>query len=127
MSARREGQCSEISYNGRWPGDCPRAAVEDGMCRSHLAGKRRRDARIADQQARWADEAARRAFVNAWRDQHPRGTWGDIWQCPLCGQAIQTTIESAQYQQYDIKRHQHEHGADWTAYEAIGAGDGGAT
>lgn len=65
-------------------------------------------------------EAAQAAYVAAWRAEHPTGTWGEIWGCPLCGKVIQTTTEGAQYHQHDIEAHQEMHGLSWTAYQAAG-------
>lgn len=65
-------------------------------------------------------QAAQAAYVAAWRAEHQRGIWGAIWACPLCGKAIQTTIEGAQYHQHDVEAHQQMHGADWAAYLAAG-------
>lgn len=66
------------------------------------------------------DLAAQERYARQWREQHPRGTWGDIWVCPLCGKAIQTTIESARYHTGDVEGHRVMHGEDWLVFRAAG-------
>ncbi len=70
------------------------------------------------------DLAAQERYARQWREQHPRGTWGDIWVCPLCTKAIQDITQNATYHPYDIERHQEQHGDSWRAYERLAAPGG---
>ena len=94
------------------------------MCRPHLSGKRRRDARIAADNARYDAERAREKFVREWRQQNPDLVSGSSWECPLCRRILQAGESEEHYETFlasMIGKHQRFHGEDWTAYEALGA------
>jgi hypothetical protein len=130
-----EGQCSGTSYQNGWPGNCTRAAKEDGLCGQHLAGKHRKEERRRQSDASWERQRehyrrrdAQAAFVREWREAHPDEVFTDGWACPLCGQVIQTKNNHAIVPAV-IRSHQDGHGADWLSYMAAGqpapGGEGG--
>lgn len=130
---RVEGQCSGMTYQNNWPGNCTRAAVEDGLCRPHLTGKRRReekqrerDERWAEQKRWWAAQKAQEAFVAAWRAEWPLQTYGDSWTCPLCNRVIQAEPYPPHERQSisDLADyHQRYHGKEWSSYLALAPAD----
>ena len=62
---------------------------------------------------------AQAAFVERWRAEHPEYVWPEGWTCPLCLRVIQESDQA--WRDRVMRDHQREHGADWTAYEALAA------
>ena len=110
---------------------CTNKAGDDGLCGVHRNVQRRR----AEREARWqrqdeayARERAQAAYVREWREQWPLQTYGEWWQCPLCGKVLQTEPYPPQERQsieLIADHHRRYHGADWEGYqEASGGADG---
>jgi hypothetical protein len=70
-------------------------------------------------------ERAQAAFVRPWREEHPESLWGsESWACPLC-RGIEQSDHPDQPLSLFVAAHQTMHGADWSAYQALGE-DGAA-
>jgi hypothetical protein len=65
--------------------------------------------------------------VCEWREQWPLQTYGEWWQCPLCGKVLQAEPYPPQERQpitVLAQHHQWYHGSDWTSYERLQAPGG---
>lgn len=74
---------------------------------------------------------AQAAYVAQWREQHPQQVLTTIWECPLCGKAVQCFVagldphDEPGAASFLARRHQHGHGQDWLDYEAQAPGGAG--
>lgn len=64
--------CSALSYNGSWPRDCSREAVEDGLCRAHFVGRKRSQEAAKKRAEQFKKDSAARVAAFLDRDKGKR-------------------------------------------------------
>lgn len=108
---------------------------DDGLCSPHRAGRKRsadirakRNAQSDENQRVAALREAMREYVRRWREQHSEQAYTRAWECPLCGQQVQSTLAEAGVEHSHfpargaLEAHQAAHGDAWAEYHAQGRG-----